>query len=88
MSEDSITPKSEDFGKWYLEIVAKAELADYGPVRGGCKQTIPGGLSAMCKGLIHHYMSAGVYTFSSDTKTSCQRCKQCAREHRSRANLC
>lgn len=34
VSEDSITPKSEDFGKWYLEIVAKAELADYGPVRG------------------------------------------------------
>ncbi|MEW5316484.1 MAG: hypothetical protein WDW38_007855 [Sanguina aurantia] len=34
IAEDSITPKSVDFGKWYLEIVAKAELADYGPVRG------------------------------------------------------
>jgi prolyl-tRNA synthetase len=32
--EEAITPKSEDFSKWYLDIVAKASLADYGPVRG------------------------------------------------------
>ena len=32
--EEAITPKSEDFSKWYLDIVAKAALADYGPVRG------------------------------------------------------
>ncbi|GFH28425.1 ProRS-C_1 domain-containing protein, partial [Haematococcus lacustris] len=32
--EAGITPKSEDFSKWYLDLVAKAELADYGPVRG------------------------------------------------------
>ncbi len=31
-----MTPRSEDFSKWYLDVVAKAELADYGPVRGGC----------------------------------------------------
>lgn len=32
--EEAITPKSQDFSKWYLDIVAKASLADYGPVRG------------------------------------------------------
>ena len=32
--EAAVTPRSEDFGKWYLDVVAKAELADYGPVRG------------------------------------------------------
>ena len=29
-----ITPKSEDFSRWYLDIVRRAELADYTPVRG------------------------------------------------------
>ncbi|KAL1565542.1 Proline--tRNA ligase, chloroplastic/mitochondrial [Salvia divinorum] len=29
-----ITPRSQDFNAWYLDIIAKAELADYGPVRG------------------------------------------------------
>jgi len=29
-----ITPKSEDFSKWYIELVRKAELADYAPVKG------------------------------------------------------
>lgn len=33
-NEDAITPKSVDFSKWYLDLVAKAGLADYGPVRG------------------------------------------------------
>ncbi|GBF87895.1 prolyl-tRNA synthetase [Raphidocelis subcapitata] len=33
-SEEAVTPKSEDFSRWYLDVVAKAELADYGPVRG------------------------------------------------------
>ncbi|GIL87293.1 hypothetical protein Vretimale_1754 [Volvox reticuliferus] len=32
--EVAVTPRSEDFSKWYLDVVAKAELADYGPVRG------------------------------------------------------
>jgi prolyl-tRNA synthetase len=32
--EEAVTPKSEDFSRWYLDVVAKAELADYGPVRG------------------------------------------------------
>ncbi len=29
-----ITPKSEDFSRWYIDIVRRAELADYTPVRG------------------------------------------------------
>ena len=30
----SITPQSEDFPGWYNDVVLKAELADYSPVRG------------------------------------------------------
>jgi prolyl-tRNA synthetase len=29
-----LTPQSEDFPRWYQDVVAKAELADNGPVRG------------------------------------------------------
>tara|TARA_Y100000996_G_scaffold107063_2_gene78708 strand:- start:807 stop:2276 length:1470 start_codon:yes stop_codon:yes gene_type:complete len=29
-----ITPKSEDHNKWYTDVITKAELADYGPVKG------------------------------------------------------
>jgi prolyl-tRNA synthetase len=34
MSEDQLTPRSENFSDWYNELVLKAELADYSPVRG------------------------------------------------------
>ncbi len=29
-----VTPQAEDFPRWYQDVVAKAELADNGPVRG------------------------------------------------------
>ena len=29
-----ITPRSEDFSRWYLDVVRSAELADYSPVKG------------------------------------------------------
>ncbi len=29
-----ITPQSEDFGRWYIDVVRRAELADYSPVKG------------------------------------------------------
>ena len=29
-----ITPMSEDFAKWYTDIVKKAELIDYSSVKG------------------------------------------------------
>ncbi|KAF8412214.1 hypothetical protein HHK36_000174 [Tetracentron sinense] len=32
--EGTITPLSQDFNAWYLDVIANAELADYGPVRG------------------------------------------------------
>src|SRR4249920_636772 len=29
-----VTPQGDDFPRWYQDVVAKAELADNGPVRG------------------------------------------------------
>ncbi|MDP8958756.1 MAG: proline--tRNA ligase [Actinomycetota bacterium] len=29
-----ITPRSEDYSRWYTDVVVRAELADYSPVRG------------------------------------------------------
>jgi len=34
MAKSVLTPQSEDFPRWYQDVVAKAELADNGPVRG------------------------------------------------------
>ena len=34
MAKAVLTSRSEDFPKWYQDVVAKAELADNGPVRG------------------------------------------------------
>ncbi len=31
---DKLTPRSEDFSRWYNDLVQRAELADYSPVRG------------------------------------------------------
>jgi prolyl-tRNA synthetase len=31
---DRLTAQSEDYSKWYTEVVQRAELADYAPVRG------------------------------------------------------
>jgi prolyl-tRNA synthetase len=30
----AITPQSQDFGRWYVDVVRRAELADYSPVKG------------------------------------------------------
>jgi len=32
--KDKLIPRSEDFNEWYNAVVLKADLADYGPVRG------------------------------------------------------
>src|SRR6476646_7882270 len=37
-----ITPRSKDFSQWYLDVVRRAELADYSPVKG-CMVTRPYG---------------------------------------------
>ncbi|KAI4351676.1 hypothetical protein L6164_006012 [Bauhinia variegata] len=34
VQDQVITPRSQDFNAWYLDVIANAELADYGPVRG------------------------------------------------------
>jgi prolyl-tRNA synthetase len=41
MSE-RVTPRSQDYASWYNEVVQKAELADYSPVRG-CMVIMPYG---------------------------------------------
>ncbi len=34
MSDEKLTPRNVDFAEWYNQLVLKAELADYAPVRG------------------------------------------------------
>src|SRR5688500_3174422 len=35
MADDKkLTPRAQDFSAWYNEVVLRAELADYSPVRG------------------------------------------------------
>ncbi len=34
MAKNVLTPIAEDFPRWYQDVIAKAELADNGPVRG------------------------------------------------------
>ncbi len=34
MASQGVTPRSEDYSRWYTDVVQKAELADYAPVRG------------------------------------------------------
>ncbi len=31
---DSVTPKSQDISRWYTDVVTKAKMADYSPVKG------------------------------------------------------
>ena len=33
-SQLKVTPRSEDYSRWYTDVIQKAELADYAPVRG------------------------------------------------------
>jgi len=44
MDEKKLTPKSENFSEWYNQLVQRAELADYAPVRG-CMVVRPYGWS-------------------------------------------
>src|SRR6478752_3000190 len=34
MAEAKITKRSEDYSRWYTDVIAAAELADYAPVKG------------------------------------------------------
>ncbi|MCB2209623.1 proline--tRNA ligase [bacterium] len=44
MNEKKLTPKSENYSEWYNQLVQRAELADYAPVRG-CMVVRPYGWS-------------------------------------------
>ncbi len=41
-SEKGVTPRSEDYSRWYTDVVQMARLADYAPVRG-CMIILPYG---------------------------------------------
>jgi len=43
MASQGVTPRSEDYARWYTDVVQKADLADYAPVRG-CMIIKPYGL--------------------------------------------
>ncbi len=34
MSNEKLTPRSENYSEWYTQVVLRAEMADYAPVRG------------------------------------------------------
>jgi len=34
MASQGVTPQSEDYSRWYTDVVQKTDLADYAPVRG------------------------------------------------------
>ena len=40
--ELAVTPRAEDYSKWYIDVIMKAELADYSPVKG-CMVIRPNG---------------------------------------------
>lgn len=44
MADEKLTPRNVDFSEWYNQIVQRAELADYAPVRG-CMVVRPYGWS-------------------------------------------
>ena len=58
---DSITPQSQDFGRWYIDVVRRAELADYSPVKG-CMVIRPYGYAIwelMQQGLDRRFKATG-----------------------------
>jgi len=57
----AITPQSEDFGRWYIDVVRRAELADYSPVKG-CMVIRPYGYAIwelMQQGLDRRFKATG-----------------------------
>jgi prolyl-tRNA synthetase len=34
MSQEAVTPRSQDYSAWYIEVIQRAKLVDYGPVKG------------------------------------------------------
>jgi len=60
-SPKGVTPRSEDYNRWYTDVVQKAELADYAPVRG-CMIILPYGYElweAIKSGLDRRFKATG-----------------------------
>lgn len=56
-----VTPRSEDFSRWYTDIIRRAELADYSPVKG-CMVLRPYGYAIwelMQQGLDRRFKATG-----------------------------
>ena len=56
-----VTPQSQDFGRWYIDVVRRAELADYSPVKG-CMVIRPYGYAIwelMQQGLDRRFKATG-----------------------------
>jgi len=34
MSNEKLTPRNENYSEWYNQVIQRAEMADYAPVRG------------------------------------------------------
>ncbi len=61
MSETKITPRAEDYNKWYLDVLREAELAENSPVRG-CMVIRPHGYAiweAIQRGLDRRFKETG-----------------------------
>ena len=70
-----ITPRSQDFSKWYLDVVRRAELADYSPVKG-CMVIRPYGYAIW--ELIQQALDAGSRRPATSTRTfRCSSPKAC-----------
>lgn len=59
-SSGRITKREEDYSRWYLDVIASAELADYAPVKG-CMVIRPNGYA------IWEKMQAGLDNMFKDT---------------------
>jgi prolyl-tRNA synthetase len=60
-SDKGVTPRSEDYSRWYTDVVQKAELAEYAPVRG-CMIILPYGYElweAVKEGLDRRFKETG-----------------------------
>ena len=53
MAETKITKRSEDYSRWYTDVIAAAELADYAPVKGCMPLAVPEYFGAMSIGMAH-----------------------------------
>ncbi len=60
-SDKGVTPRSEDFSRWYTDVVQRAEMAEYAPVRG-CMIILPYGYElweAIRDGLDRRFKATG-----------------------------